>query len=695
MANNDFIGKLVKGIERKKAQEAAKAFQGGGWRGGVKPRSPRPSGGDGGPNPFLKALRSVMRTANCLLNAEEGKRERFLRCVYADGKRSNKLNDADIVLSPDVISRETTLKPEWSFDERVDVLGADALILSTMKRTADSRAHDKVKGSKFANKLWYTMETLNAEREILSEFPGAAEDFGALRSYYSDPKASGAIEGRIAMATALGQPDPEGAMAALQFEMTYPDQKLDLPPQYRDAIDWAKEQIDDDCETSLDRAEQSLGIEREFLKRFPPPPSSGKSGGGSSGGGAKGDGKGGGKGKGKKEESGEGGGGGGKPDKDEGDEEGDEKEEGEGEGEGEDEKDSDKEGEDEKEGEGKGDKEEEPKELPELPNIGQARDTLDENVENESQPEVQEIEVSSTDNLDEKTPARVLLTEDANDFKGGHKEAFPQSPDYMPAYRSILSKVRGKAMALRNKIKIQNEEQSIMHHGLKSGLLDEGSLHKIGIDRQDEALFEAKEIPSKPKLAFGILVDESGSMSCNNRYMKAREIAIILANAVKGYEGLDLAVMGHTTTCGGGWGEQLLMTHYYTPEHHQIEAMAGICACANNLDGYAMRFMALKMAQWYPDHAQRCLFVISDGLPCANSYGGPSAHRHMLEVCYRARKMWGVDIFGLGIDNAFPHSVGCEMYGEGKFVVLQNTMTALNVIGQYITKAVRKANMLK
>src|SRR5690606_41717308 len=80
-----------------------------------------------------------------------------------------------------------------------------------------------------------------------------------------------------------------------------------------------------------------------------------------------------------------------------------------------------------------------------------------------------------------------------------------------------------------------------------------GQVNEVGLYKSvygDPRILARTKINAQPKVHFGILVDESGSMrwSANSkpRSQIARESAILLANAVAGIKGVKLSVWGHT-----------------------------------------------------------------------------------------------------------------------------------------------------
>ncbi len=138
-------------------------------------------------------------------------------------------------------------------------------------------------------------------------------------------------------------------------------------------------------------------------------------------------------------------------------------------------------------------------------------------------------------------------------------------------------------------------------------------------------------------IAVSVLVDESGSMSCDRRYIAARDTAIVL------YEycnllNIPIAIYGHSTTyeCSR---EDLLMIPYadYDRECDKDKyRLAQISAKSNNRDGFALEFMRCRLAR-RSEHT-KLLFIISDGEPYANGYYGAEANADLHNVAQQCEK---------------------------------------------------------
>lgn len=616
---------------------------------------------------FKETLYNVANAANVPANSIGGG-ERQLRVKWAARRNTdeaekagekapgekapdntNKLENETIILSPDVLDDKTSRKKKWTDGERQDVLVADAMTLAAMKTTASRESEKDVdvfcksnkEAGKIADQLWTSQETIIAEKTVLDKYPGFAPYYAAYRDYWSDKGARETLENQIGMANAMGINWLEGAAAAARFEQLYPDQKLNLPKAFREAVDAAKAVMPMDAPSDL-RGQNAVRAAQEILRILPQNE--------------------------KKKQ----------PDSEAGEE--GKKNDGEM-------------PKSEKESEGKGGKDKG------IPKFGQGRDSLKDQEENTDFNPVENADgdMSKSDRegvILGDTLEKEILDEDS--WRGGTDHVNVKVTDSCAShYKDIVSKLKGTINAVRTRLKLRQEKPSLMLHGLRRGVIDEGSMYKLAFGEDEPLIFEQPEILNRIDLAFGLLIDESGSMASKSRINLARDVAVVLAEALKGIEGLDLAVFGHTgqSLRHDGRSEGLCVHHYFTPENPHLETLARAKAFGQNLDGYAMLEVVRKMLAWYPNAKSRTVFVVSDGCPEANGYGWTSAHRHMFRVCQAARHS-GVELFGIGIDNAYTEKVGAEMYGEDKFVVLNNAADSMPLLCKFVVEAVRKTCVL-
>jgi hypothetical protein len=221
---------------------------------------------------FSKILASVRRSANIVRNTEDNS-EKEIEVHWADGKGKNRVEDNKIYISPDIADDKHTIKKSWNKDERVDVLIGDVLSQSAMKRTLDpgvegrmiSRAAATRISEKITASVWWSIESLAAEEEVMKDFPGFNGYFASQRAYYTDENAYESIQ------TALNEEETAvNACLALRWQMLHPEKNLSLPVITAKAIEESLKDIAQ-TNTSVKREEAAINISNRFCKLWPPP----------------------------------------------------------------------------------------------------------------------------------------------------------------------------------------------------------------------------------------------------------------------------------------------------------------------------------------------------------------------------------------------------------------------------------------
>jgi len=280
-----------------------------------------------------------------------------------------------------------------------------------------------------------------------------------------------------------------------------------------------------------------------------------------------------------------------------------------------------------------------------------------------------------------------------------HNSAKPKigtaKESHVTATRSVRSVVvgevrkqhRGSIERVRSALQFQSGKRTAENFGLRSGDLDEGSLHKLGYDC--DHIWSQKTISKLPDVAVGILVDQSGSMS-GKKIANARTMCIILAEALKKIAGVRLYVYGHTANNGG---HDLTIFEHYTPTNTDITALGGIQSHSNNYDGYAIKDVAKRLS--LDTAKKKYLFVIADGLPSGHGYGGHEAEKHVTSVCkfIRDRLKIGLNAFAVGVpthqQNAFK-----KQYGDDHVVFINDIMKCLPQIVRFLRNTLQKERKL-
>ena len=180
--------------------------------------------------------------------------------------------------------------------------------------------------------------------------------------------------------------------------------------------------------------------------------------------------------------------------------------------------------------------------------------------------------------------------------------------------------------------------------GRETGLLMGRRLLTRSLYHEDGHYFYKNRLPQElPELAVGLLVDESGSMSCADRITKARAASIIVYDFCRSLR-IPIMVLGHK--------EKKKTVHIYS--YAEFEArdtndcyrLMDMSARSDNRDGAALRYAAERLLR-RPEEV-KLLLTISDGQPCATGYYGTEAEADLRGI-QREMTNRGVTMFSAAI----------------------------------------------
>ncbi|MEO6304514.1 MAG: VWA domain-containing protein [Bacteroidia bacterium] len=172
--------------------------------------------------------------------------------------------------------------------------------------------------------------------------------------------------------------------------------------------------------------------------------------------------------------------------------------------------------------------------------------------------------------------------------------------------------------------------RNVENYELTEGELDEDEVYSITIGNKH--LFQdVEELPAY-SLDFGILLDESGSMSGRIKEATLATLSMILG--VKDNKHINLFVYGHTANDGSN-GKAIQIYKYFNTLQRYCDYRRIFTAKArsNNADGYAIEKLADIMKE--SKSRDKILIVVSDGQPSAYGYGGNEGESHVKEVVDR------------------------------------------------------------
>ena len=221
--------------------------------------------------------------------------------------------------------------------------------------------------------------------------------------------------------------------------------------------------------------------------------------------------------------------------------------------------------------------------------------------------------------------------------------------------------------------KLKSESEGSRMNGLYMGR----RINARALAANDGKIFYNKKLPSEEaKLAVAVLVDESGSMSSNDRETSARAASIVLYDFCQALQ-IPMALYGHTEYSDV---ELYAYAEFDNPDKNDRFRIMDMSARCGNRDGAALRFVAERLSK-RPEET-KLLIVISDGQPAGNGYGGTAAEADLRGIKHEYKNK-GVTMFAaaIGADKANIERI----YQEGFLDI-----TDLNKLPMNLTKLVLK-----
>ena len=265
-----------------------------------------------------------------------------------------------------------------------------------------------------------------------------------------------------------------------------------------------------------------------------------------------------------------------------------------------------------------------------------------------------------------KTP-NTLKDSSVIDTENAHKEAIKSfygdilgMMSFSPIDKTHYSDDICKKIELKNHDVIQSIQErlqvlSIMsvdpEYSLSSGALDENGLYKL-YDKNEDLIFYRETIMNKAnKSNITILMDQSGSMASgkNPRIRSLQIVAIVLAKALAHTESVNLKFYGHNN----------FNVFEYNPTE-AYSALGNLNGSGNTNEGYAIADVVQRIVSNKQDDVSEFMFVLGDGeVDIAPS-----------KKAFAFALSSGIQIFHIGLDDAYTNERGKSIYGDGRFAVL-------------------------
>lgn len=253
---------------------------------------------------------------------------------------------------------------------------------------------------------------------------------------------------------------------------------------------------------------------------------------------------------------------------------------------------------------------------------------------------------------------------------------FSKMPDDQRVYMESLSRVRRYIPAISKIMKGHCKEYKLTHRSMRSGVLD---TNKLAEAFQGVSTVYLREGEVKTdKVAVCVLIDESGSMR-GNRIEAARDTAILINEAIGQVPNVELFIYGHSGDMKRPYSTEMYV--YREKDYIPKFSLGSVRARYQNRDGIAILETAKRVRKQTKNPV--LFFILSDGAPCAGSYGGESAMRHVKDCVSKAEHL-GFYVIQVCINHSYDPG---KMFKN--YVVLEN----MNTLAVELGKAIKKSTM--
>lgn len=265
------------------------------------------------------------------------------------------------------------------------------------------------------------------------------------------------------------------------------------------------------------------------------------------------------------------------------------------------------------------------------------------------------VDLDSGRKIDKSKVSRLLSSKDSLTMKilegtverGDSDKVFFEKPkgdrnDYLRDVRAVQKYVPRLKKILTGTDK--NYDFNIQ--GCRSGILDTTKLAEAYQGVPQVYLRRGHVRTNKSTIC--VLIDESGSMG-GKKEILARQAAILLNETFGKSLGVNLYIYGHTADIGSiGY---INLSVYREGSHYNPKfSLSKSCAKSQNRDGDAILEVAKRVRKFTKENC--IMFVISDGSPCANGYGGIPAIKDTAAKVKEAEKL-GFGIIQISIDAVY------------------------------------------
>lgn len=259
---------------------------------------------------------------------------------------------------------------------------------------------------------------------------------------------------------------------------------------------------------------------------------------------------------------------------------------------------------------------------------------------------------------------------------GGRDTFFGRTENNMERYLESLGRVKRYVPAIAKIMKGHCREYKLIHRSMRSGVLDTNKL--VEAVQGVPAVYLREGAVHTDKIAVGVLIDESGSMS-GLRIQAARDAAILINEALSTQPNVELFIYGHSGDMRYSMATEMSIYREkgFTPKY----ALGSVSAKCENRDGVAIIETAKRIRKQTKNPV--ILFILSDGAPAAHGYGGSTAMEHVRKCVQQAENL-GFSVIQVCINHCYDPS---KMFKN--YVILED----MGTLAFELSKAIKKTAM--
>tara|TARA_R110000868_G_scaffold92791_3_gene257367 strand:+ start:159 stop:2450 length:2292 start_codon:yes stop_codon:yes gene_type:complete len=241
---------------------------------------------------------------------------------------------------------------------------------------------------------------------------------------------------------------------------------------------------------------------------------------------------------------------------------------------------------------------------------------------------------------------------------------------------------------LGRKLRVRNEERSLVHNRLMSGHIDAKRLSHAGYGI--ETVFKQVHVDKYKQVCLHITIDASGSMS-GKKWTETVKMTTAIVKAASYVQNLRIQVSARTTDSGARSGGKDLpvIVHMYDSKHnnlkHYIDVMKVVGPSGCTPEGLC--FDAMMKRNLLMPSTNECtsyMLNISDGAPGMSGWGGQAGIGYTRKMVQKMRNDLGVNVLSFYVEESHriknsnePSKEFREMYGKDARLVGSDNVTAI------------------